>query len=132
MNKIISTIAALGLALSLAACNSDPETAPEQPTATVTKTVEPESEPLDRDAMYLNLVRDEYPDLAYIPDADIIGLAKSACGALDRGASGDDVARLILDNISPSERESIAFTVGAGVGVYCPEHVDEFGAGTNS
>lgn len=49
-------------------------------------------------------------------------LAKSMCGALDRGASVNAVARTALGELSPDVAGPI---LGAGVPAFCPEHEDK-------
>ena len=128
MNKIASALCALTLAVSLAACGSEDAPAPAQPTVTVT--AEPESQSTDE--LLVEVVRDEYPNLD-ATDEQLVELGHASCDALDAGASADDVLGLILDSSSnPETQDAMAFTIGVGVGSFCPEHLDEFKPGTAS
>ena len=132
MSKIASVLSALILAVSLAACGG--EATPDKPQPTVTVTAEPETpEPESQDEVFLGVVRDEYPVLEGLPDSQLVELATSACEVFDAGASARNVVDMIMQSSSnPDVQEAMAFTVGAGVGIYCPEHTDKFDTGLAS
>lgn len=94
------------------------------PTTTVTVTETPAAtvDPAAvKEAAYLRTVRVKYPIAEGLPDSTLIELAKSACGALDRGASKADVIAMTVAQ-GGEHANVIAYAVGAGVAAYCPEH----------
>ena len=99
--------------------------ATETPSASVSPETSESLTPEQTDEMFLSLVRENYPFTAGIADSDLIGLAKDACSMLDQGASVDDILAIIAGGTSdPEVSKAMGFTIGVGVGAYCPEHSD--------
>ncbi len=74
------------------------------------------------DSYYVAFVRRTTTHLSAVTDSEIVGLAISTCGAFERGGSGREVIRAIIDNSAPSMHEDMATIIGAGVRNYCPEY----------
>lgn len=130
--KLTQIIAATGatLALALTGCAGDTEPTPTV-TVTHTETVTPEPveppEPQTQQAMtdeeFAAFIRAEQPLMAEFPTFEIVELVTAACGAFDRGATIEEVLTVVSENSNnQSELNAIAFTIGAGVENYCPEH----------
>lgn len=136
--KIGTALAGLMLTASLVACGGEAEPQPAQPTVTVTEspTAEPEtSEPdaYSREEAFIAVVRENQPVLDSIPDYELVSFAETACNAFDNGASLEDVFAAIVGNTSNGVmQEAMAFTIGAGVSAFCPQHegLIEGGVGT--
>lgn len=125
MNKIVSASAALILAVSLAACSSGESSAPAEPAPTVTVTAEPTATPQTEDEAFLSVIREQRPTLDGISDSQLLELAGASCDAFDAGASVEQVFDAILASSDNADtQEGMAFTVGAAVGIYCPEYTD--------
>lgn len=126
MNKIGTILAGIVLLFGMTACGGDEAAAPAQPTVTVTEAPE-----VDVEETFIEVVRDEYPELATIPDSDIIGIAQDACAMFDEGASAEDVFVVLIDTGASDEAlEAMAFTIGAGTAAFCPEHEHLFDGGS--
>ena len=129
-------LAALLLVLPVAACTAQPTaTAPTPAPVTVTTTATataPAPEPttddtptpvLSTEQTFLKVVRDRYPITEGMPDATLVNLAESACGALDEGATGPEViAQVVATDATAEHKRIIAYAIGAGVAAYCPVH----------
>lgn len=78
------------------------------------------------DAIFLQNVRKEYPELMEVSDADLKKLVKDACLALDRGATWADLYEIVDNNSGGNVRfeQALVYLFGAGVYAYCPEHSD--------
>lgn len=74
----------------------------------------------EKDKMYIETVRDEYPKLAG-SDSLLLTLAEASCSAFDSGASQSDVVNVIRSSGGNAGVE-IGFAVGVAVPLYCPEH----------
>lgn len=95
--------------------------------APTTDTVETAPVPVkQRAAVFLWTVRNEYPELAGVADDTLTGLAESACKVLESGGTKTDVFLALLDNSDPENAEALAYTVGAGVAVFCPKYAGVF------
>ncbi len=116
----------------------DTEPRPPVPVPAVTQTVQPRPTPIittapptsqapvGKEAIFLKVVRDEYPALNKMPDDVIVNLAKSSCRALDNGATKEDVVAMLQKNASSQEiLNMMAFVVGAGVPAFCPQNIDK-------
>lgn len=100
------------VALSLVGCGAPAET------------TAPDSAPsISKSDLYLNTVRDEYPELESVDDSLLITYAKNTCDLLENGASGTDIFNAVLE--SGIDVEVGAYITGAGVQAYCPEYSDE-------
>jgi len=104
------------------------ETPTEEPTSpTEEPSEEPTEEPTDGtntelEQAYLDAIRKQYPEFAGTPDDTILTLGRNFCGALDRGASIDDIMETV--NKSGLEPEVGGFLFGISVPVFCPEYND--------
>lgn len=118
MNKTwYKVVAAIVTPLFLfTACSTDAEPEPE---AKVSAT------PMTQDEQFLAAFHEEFPELGTYGDENAIDLAHSACEALDAGIPVEDVARVLINTTEdPKIQEALAFSVGAGVAIYCPRHND--------
>lgn len=141
LKKLLAALALSGLALT--GCAGVPAPAPTvtvtaepSPAPTVTVTVEPEvtQEPTPTqensrfgkgamtDAEFASFVRNARPSMAQVSEENIVGLADSTCRAFDRGASFSQVLDALTQNNTEALAKDFAFTAGAGVRIYCPEH----------
>lgn len=77
-----------------------------------------------RTAVFLFTVRQEYPELAGVADDTLIGLAQAACRVLESGGTKTDVFRGLMDDYKSAE--ALAYTIGAGVAVFCPKYAGVF------
>ena len=77
----------------------------------------------EKDKMYIETVRDEYPKLVG-SDSLLLKLAEASCSAFDSGASQSDVVNVIRSS-GGNVGVEIGFAVGAAVPLYCPEHQDK-------
>ena len=123
-------VLAVSAVFAVTGCTSTPEPAP---TVTVTETVKPTPTPTPTltkavsDELFLNLVRKAHPVLGGIKDATLIETAATACRALDRGATKEEIIQVVVEStMSRSLKEGMVFTMGAGVQLYCPEHSSTF------
>jgi hypothetical protein len=98
-------------------------TATPTPTTIPTQTKEAKLTSNQKDAIFISTMRDKYPRTTNT-DEELISLADSACRAFSRGASYADVAAAVIDNAG-SQVGVFAFAIGAGVVVYCPQHMDK-------
>jgi hypothetical protein len=78
------------------------------------------------DTEFGDFVHKARPILADVPSASLVDLADSACNAFDRGATFGQVVSAITKSASTTEMaNALGFTIGAGVRIYCPEHVEK-------
>lgn len=145
MRKIIVALV-MGLALTFGAtaCNGDSE---DKSTEQVTVTAEAPSTsvppappttseaPLppttqadppanDIDAVFLQVLREGTNSWDNLPDADVISLAHSMCGAWDNGSTFEEIAQIFLD--SGYNQTDAGYFIGAGTEAYCPEYSKNF------
>lgn len=131
------SLAAIAAVVLLAGCTSGaPNTYdPDPDPVVITKTASPEpvieeTEDLsveDLEAIYLLTVRkqlrENYPDIDSISDADLLEVGKAPCGLLDDGLSVEDIyAAMIAEDV---DADFGGVIVGAGVAAFCPEYQDE-------
>lgn len=82
-----------------------------EPTPEVTETI---------DDLYLEVIREEYPELNDVPDVTLVTVAESTCLLLDSGGTLNDVFRTGQD--SGLDPEMNGFITGAAIFAYCPQH----------
>jgi hypothetical protein len=76
----------------------------------------------EKDKIYLETVRDEYPKSAAVKDDRLmLQLAEASCSAFDSGASKADIIDSIRAHGGNAGVE-IGYAVGVAVPIYCPEH----------
>lgn len=76
--------------------------------------------------VFLASVEGQYSYLEDVPDSDMIELASVSCEMLDNGGTRNDIVNMILGiDVDDETGEAIAFIIGAGVAVYCPEHTSK-------
>lgn len=136
LKKLLAALTLSGLALT--GCAGTPAPAPTvtvtaepSPAPTVTVTAEPETPQENSrigkgamtDAEFTAFVRNARPAMAQVSEENIVGLADSTCRAFDRGASFSQVLDALTQNNTEAIAKDFAFTAGAGVRIYCPEHV---------
>lgn len=100
--------------------------APETPTASPTPEVSDTLSPAEADALYLETVREQYPQLSRIQDSDLIQIAKDACTMLDNGAGIEELFMTFGNSGNDEADTALAFMIGAGIVAYCPEHSEMF------
>lgn len=72
------------------------------------------------DSLYLELLRDEIPDLNLIEDDLIISLGSEICNAFDNGMSFREMVMAGMGSeFTASEQGAM---IGASIGAYCPEY----------
>lgn len=123
----IKTAASLALAacslVALAAC-ADPTASTPAPAVTVTETQTerpapaPEVPSTSDDDMYLGLLYSSSSWFNGIDEDTLIELGHSLCGALDSGATLEQIAIAAMDSGVPTERA--AELTAASILVYCP------------
>ena len=67
----------------------------------------------------------KYPDMGTPPASTVEALrsfARRTCGVFYRGGSLWDILAVVASETSDVARDSMAYAIGAGVDVYCPEH----------
>lgn len=143
MRAILAAVAAV-LVLSGCATEQDQPATEASPTPTAT-TASPKSsttkpapkttkaEPaISRDdqieQVYLGSVREEYPELQFSEDDDLVAIGEGFCQFYDGGAKSSDVNDFILTatGVEYTLNELIVMH-GAAVGAFCPEHMDKLG-----
>jgi hypothetical protein len=75
------------------------------------------------DQLYLSTVREGAPSFADIDDATLIEFGQSVCTGFDNGATFTELALMGLD--SGLDNADLGYTMGVGVGAYCPEYSDQ-------
>lgn len=137
MNILMNTAAAactVALAATLTACGT-PVAAPREPVAQ-TESQTPPAAPKkatdrgdgynltqsERNDILLEVVRDEIPSMAGVPDYLILDMADSTCLVLDEGYSFDDLIGAGLDSGDFFTPRQLGFLAGAAVSAMCPEH----------
>lgn len=114
-------IVAIMMVLSLAGCTlnvggDSPSTAPSVESSETLSSSE-------KDEVFLQTVREEYDFLYGIEDRDLIEMVESTCSMFDSGVSSQEILEMIIANGADQETgEAMAFVIGAGTAVYCPEH----------
>ncbi|WP_298590287.1 DUF732 domain-containing protein [uncultured Kocuria sp.] len=143
MRAILAAVAAVLVLSGCAAEQEQPATeASPTPTATTaslkSSTTKPapkttKAEPaLSRDEqieqVFLGSVRDEYPELQFSEDGDLVSVGEGLCQLYDGGAKTSDVNDFILTaaGVEYTLNELVAMH-GAAVGAFCPEHIDKLG-----
>lgn len=154
MKKSIATLATIPLLFAVG-CSAEPERVVSEPVPTVTVTASPTPEPepevtleepevstetyeeptgpsatsgegIMSDEFFVNFVFTEQPSAErYFTEDQVVEMALSVCGALDRGVSWGDVILVIASESEGDILESASFIAGAGVSNYCPEYEDE-------
>lgn len=72
------------------------------------------------DSIYLELLRDEIPDLNHVEDDLIINLGSEICNAFDNGMSFREMVMAGMGSeFTASEQGAM---IGASIGAYCPEY----------
>lgn len=102
----------ISLVFALTACNGggEVESAPE-PTVSI-------------ESLYLEVVREEEPDLIAVPDSNLVGLADNICEFFASGGSFEDAVYLGVE--SGMDIRTTAFLVGASTAAFCPEYKYKF------
>jgi hypothetical protein len=134
MRKFIVAVVAT-LALFTTGCTIQVESKPsDTPSASVSATPKesPDTTVEDPDALFLSVVREEYPQLKGAADADLIQIAKDACTMLGNGADTEQLFNVFGNSGNSDADEAIAFLIGAGIVAYCPEYVDQISPGPNT
>lgn len=133
MKKIVMAVIAMVFLLSTAACSGGAEQVADKPVVTVTQaapdtvddtlTTTPDLTESQKDDVFVKVVSDKFPIFS-TARSELIALGHNVCGAFDRGVTKEKVLEIGLDNgLTPQQ---IGYIVGAGVQVYCPEHLDLF------
>jgi len=77
----------------------------------------------DKDAQYLEFVRDQDSSLRGVEDDLLLETGKAGCEALDAGATMEDVLwEVVSSDIDP---DLGGLLLGAGVAAFCPEYSNE-------
>ncbi|AXH49429.1 hypothetical protein SEA_CROSBY_41 [Streptomyces phage Crosby] len=116
-------VAATALCALLAGCDPDdgrepspsPAPAPSEPQAAETG--------LSGTDLYLAAARAVAPNLESVPDADLIDLGQSVCGAFDAGVGTAEVGVTMIS--SGLDATASGAVVGAATSTLCPEHEDD-------
>lgn len=114
-------LVAIMMVLSLAGCtlnvgSDSPSTAPVSESSETLSAAE-------KDEVFLYTVRNEYGFLAGISDRELIEMAESACDMFEAGITSNEILEMIASSGADQETgEAMAFLIGAGTTVYCPEH----------
>jgi hypothetical protein len=107
------TLAVLGLTLS--SCSSD---------TTYKSGFDNDPDPVSRDDVFLEVVREDTPELSAVPDAEVIGIAKQVCRDIDT-IPLDTPELFGIYMMSAAEEvddpQSMGFFFGAAIETYCPE-----------
>lgn len=121
MNKSMILAALTGAAIVLAGCESSTE-----PTPRETVYVEQESPSTSsssvEDEFLSDVAEHMTPALHDEPQADVVELGHSICGAFDRGAHIDDVVSVGMES-GLTYTDTIVIAASAVVN-FCPEHRD--------
>jgi hypothetical protein len=132
MRKFLVLLVAL-VALLSTGCTIQVDSKPsETPSASASTTPSdtPDTSTEDTDALFLRVVRDEYPDLKAVGDDALIQIAKDACTMLDNGANTEDLFNVFGNSGNDDVDVTMAFIIGAGIGAYCPEYTDRISSGS--
>jgi hypothetical protein len=123
LKRTAKTLTAAGLIAALAligtACDNEADSVD-------TTTPSEHASGLDSDTMdqlYLSTVREGAPSFADIDDATLIEFGQSVCTGFDNGATFTELALMGLD--SGLDNIDLGYTMGVGVGAYCPEYSDQ-------
>jgi hypothetical protein len=73
-----------------------------------------------KDEMFLDIVRDEYPDLLTVDKDALTDYAASVCALLEVGGTTDDLFDSAYN--AGMDIEMAGFITGTAIGIYCPEH----------
>lgn len=82
--------------------------------------------------IFVQFVRDWSDEQPYVTlvdvstDEELVEIILNACVALDGGMSGRELADGVIAAVDPEFHEDSAVILGAGIGMLCPEHLDEF------
>lgn len=115
-NHTRRTIAALAISAAalcpLTACSVDTGST----TASTSTAVE-----LTKDQSFITVLKtNDFPDL---DPAEAISTAHTVCDTLDRGVSAKAIAGLMMEQFTPTDS---GIFLGAAVGTYCPQYLDDF------
>lgn len=117
-------IAALGLVVffSLTSGSASPKAQATAAVATTSATPTPTLSVLEKDADFYNFVQRHPWSQNGNGRDDWIDLANAMCGAFDRGALYDDVATILIDELSGFSLGDARDFIRKSVEVYCPEY----------
>lgn len=133
--KTLAAYAVAGAALCAVLVGCEPESG-ETPQPSPGPAVTDQSagdERLYETDLYLTAARAVAPELSAVPDADLVALGESVCGAFDRGVSTGEVAEAMTSDGALTGTQAGA-VVGSATGSYgfCPEHGEVAQGGDNT
>lgn len=111
-----------------AAAVPDPTLPPAVENPVDTEAPSPELSDDMKDTLFLSMVRDSVPEAAGVPDDTLTSLAHDTCSAFDAGHTAQQIVETLYLS-SGNQQANIAVVTGMGIGVYCPEYLDELGTG---
>lgn len=78
--------------------------------------------------VFLSVIHHQYKDTRNAKmDNAMVSLAHDVCGALNRGATANDViSSVVMSAGSAAQAREFGFIIGAGVKVYCPKYTKDF------
>lgn len=133
MKKLLTVILVLA---ALTACtktetvyvpSTDESTTTVEETTTTPATVAPEKDyVVDKEVLFIDFIYQEFPDVIYVTDADLLETGYLVCQALDSGVTPYEIAEQLSISGEGDDSTTLLLTIvtGAATGILCPEYAD--------